>query len=100
MVEYTARRIKDRAEGAWTTIVFVPVSWSTGARWGGVIALLGDRFPAVTSSLLGYGDIEEHRTPDDVSIEREIDVIEAVIQRTNSAVHLVGHSWGSTGCLA
>jgi pimeloyl-ACP methyl ester carboxylesterase len=65
-----------------------------------VIALLGDRFRAVTTSLLGYGDTEERRTPDDVSIEREIDVIEAVILRTNSAVHLVGHSYGGTVCLA
>jgi pimeloyl-ACP methyl ester carboxylesterase len=65
-----------------------------------VIALLGDRFRAVTTSLFGYGHTEERRTPDDVSIEREIDVIEAVIQRTNSAVHLVGHSYGATVCLA
>uniref|UniRef100_UPI001FD8AD97 alpha/beta fold hydrolase n=1 Tax=Bradyrhizobium sp. Ec3.3 TaxID=189753 RepID=UPI001FD8AD97 len=35
-----------------------------------------------------------------ISIEREIDIVEAVIQRTNSAVHLVGHSWGATVCLA
>ena len=68
--------------------------------WRGVIALLGDSFRAVTTSLLGYGDTEERRTPDDVSIEREVDVIEAVIQRTNSAVHLVGHSYGATVCLA
>jgi pimeloyl-ACP methyl ester carboxylesterase len=82
------------------TIVFVPGSWSTGALWRCVISLIGDRFRAVTTSLLGYGEIEERRTPDAVSIEREIDIIEAVIQRTNSAVHLVGHSYGSTVCLA
>jgi pimeloyl-ACP methyl ester carboxylesterase len=54
----------------------------------------------VTTSLLGYGDTDERRTPNDVSIEREVDVIEAVIQRTNGAVHLVGHSYGSTVFLA
>jgi len=100
MVEYPARRIDYREQGSGPTILFVPGSWSTGALWRGVIALLGDRFRAVTTSLLGYGDTEERRTPDDVSIDREIDVIEAVIQRTNSAVHLVGHSWGATVCLA
>jgi pimeloyl-ACP methyl ester carboxylesterase len=100
MVEYPAKRIDYREQGSGPTIVFVPGSWSTGALWRGVIALLGDRFRAVTTSLLGYGDTEERRTPDDVSIEREIDVIEEVIQRTNSAVHLVGHSYGSTVCLA
>ena len=49
----------------------------------------------MTTSLLGYVETEERRTPDKVSIEREVDVIEAVIQRTNSVVHLVlvGHSY-------
>ena len=100
MVEYPARRIDYREQGSGPTILFVPGSWSTGALWRGVITLLGDRFRAVTTSLLGYGDTEERRTPDDLSIERKIDVIEAVIQRTNSAVHLVGHSYGGTVCLA
>ena len=100
MVEYPARRIDYREQGSGPTLLFVPGSWSTGALWRGVIALLGDRFRAVTTSLLGYGDTEERRTPDDLSIDREIDVIEAVIQRTNSDVHLVGHSYGSTVCLA
>ena len=82
MVEYPARRIDYREQGSGPTILFVPGSWSTGALWRDVIALLGDRFRAVTTSPLGYGDTEERRTPDDVSIDREIDVIEAVIRRT------------------
>jgi pimeloyl-ACP methyl ester carboxylesterase len=96
----SGRRIDYREQGSGPTILFVPGSWSTGAMWRGVIALLGDRFRAVTTSLLGYGDTEERRTPDDASIEREIGVIEAVILRANSAVHLVGHSYGGTVCLA
>jgi len=101
MIEHPAGRIDYGEQGSGPTILFVPGSWSTGALWRGVIALLGDRFHAVTTTLLGYGDTEERRTPDDVSIEREVDVIEAVIQRTNnSVVHLVGHSYGGTVCLA
>jgi pimeloyl-ACP methyl ester carboxylesterase len=100
MIEYPAGRIEYGEQGSGPTILFVPGSWSTGALWRGVIALLGDGFRAVTTSLLGYGDTDERRTPDDVSIEREVDVIEAVIQRTNGVVHLVGHSYGGTVCLA
>src|SRR4029453_14302430 len=59
-----------------------------------------DHFRRVEKRLVRYGGTEERRTPDDVSIEREVDVIEAVIQRTNSAVHLVGHSYGGMVCLA
>jgi pimeloyl-ACP methyl ester carboxylesterase len=100
MIEYPAGRIDYGEQGSGPTILFVPGSWSTGALWRGVIALLGEGYRAVTTSLLGYGETEERRTPDDVSIEREVDVIEAVIQRTNSVVHLVGHSYGGTVCLA
>ena len=100
MIECAAGRVDYGEQGSGPTILFVPGSWSTGGLWRGVIALFGDRFRTVTTSLLGYGDTEERRTPDDVSIEREVDVIEAVIQRTNSAVHLVGHSYGATVCLA
>ena len=100
LIEYPAGRVDYGEQGSGPTILFVPGSWSTGGLWRGVIALFGDRFRTVTTSLLGYGDTEERRTPDDVSIEREVDVIEAVIQRTNSAVHLVGHSYGATVCLA
>src|SRR4051794_3606068 len=64
MVEYPARRIDYREQGSGPTILFVPGSWSTGALWRDVIALLGDRFRAVTTSLLGYGNTEERRTPD------------------------------------
>jgi pimeloyl-ACP methyl ester carboxylesterase len=93
-------RIDYSEQGSGPTLLFVPGSWSTGALWRDVIALLGDGFRAVTTSLLGYGNTEERRTPDDVSIEREVDLIEAVIQRTDSVVHLVGHSYGGTVCLA
>jgi len=64
MVEYPAKRIDYREQGSGPTTLFVPGSWSTGAMWRGVIALLGDRFRAVTTSLLGYGDTEERRTPE------------------------------------
>ena len=83
MVEYPARRIDYREQGSGPTILFVPGSWSTGALWRDVIVLLGDRCRAVTTSLLGYGDTEERRTPDDVSIDRKTDVIESFVKKPN-----------------
>jgi hypothetical protein len=52
--------------------------------------VLGDRFRAVTTNLLRLWRHRRAPTPDDDWIEWEIDVIEAVIRRTNSAVHLAG----------
>jgi pimeloyl-ACP methyl ester carboxylesterase len=54
----------------------------------------------VTTSLLGYGGTAERRTPDDASIAHEADMLEAVIRRTGSRVHLVGHSFGAMVALA
>jgi pimeloyl-ACP methyl ester carboxylesterase len=100
MIEDPFGRIDYDEQGSGPTILFVPGSWSTRSAWRGVIAPLADRFRIVTTSLLGYGDTEERRTADDLSIDREVEVVEAVIRRANSAVHLVGHSYGGSVCLA
>ena len=86
-------------EGTGPTIVFVPGSWATGLAWRGVIAALDGRFRTVTTSLLGYGDTRECRTPSDVSIDRQAEIVEAVIRRARGPVHLVGHSYGGLVCL-
>jgi pimeloyl-ACP methyl ester carboxylesterase len=57
-------------------------------------------FRCVTTSLLGYGGTAERRTALDVDIAYEAEVIEAVILRAASPVHLVGHSFGGLTALA
>jgi len=100
MIEDSFGRIDYDEQGSGPTILFVPGSWSTRSAWRGVITPLEDRFRIVTTSLLGYGGTEERRTADDFSINLEVEVVEAVIRRANSAVHLVGHSYGGVVCLA
>jgi pimeloyl-ACP methyl ester carboxylesterase len=85
--------------GAGPTIVFVPGSWATMSAWRGVIAALGGRFRTVTTSLPGYGGTRESRTPTDTSINRQAEIVEAVIRQTGGPVHLVGHSYGALVCL-
>ncbi len=90
----------DYAEaGAGPTIVFVPGSWATKSAWRGVTAALDDRFRTVTTSLLGYGGTRESRTPTDTSIDRQAEIVEAVIRHAGGPVHLVGHSYGGLVCL-
>ena len=88
MIEDPVGRIDYGEQGSGLTILFVPAGGVPGALWRGVIALLGEGFRTVTTSLLGYGDTEERRTPVDVSIEPEVDVIEAVIKRADGVIHL------------
>lgn len=86
-------------EGTGPTIVFVPGSWASGSVWRGVIEPLGGRFRTVTTSLPGYGGTRDRRTIADVSIDRQAEIVEAVIQRAGGPVHLVGHSFGALACL-
>jgi pimeloyl-ACP methyl ester carboxylesterase len=86
-------------EGAGPTIVFVPGSWATGAAWRGVIAGLKGRFRTVTTSLPGYGGTRDRRTAADTTIDRQAEIVEAVITHTGGPVHLVGHSFGGLACL-
>jgi len=80
--------------GEGPSVVLVPGSCSTGAAWRPIISHLGSGFRCVTTSLLGYGGTAERRTADDVDIAHEAEILEAVIRRAASPVHLVGHSLG------
>lgn len=92
-------RIDYVEEGTGPTIVFVPGSWATGSAWRGVIEALGDRFRTVTTSLPGYGGTRDRRTSADTSIDRQAEIVEAVIRHAGGPVHLVGHSFGALACL-
>jgi pimeloyl-ACP methyl ester carboxylesterase len=86
-------------EGTGPTILLVPGSWAAGPAWRGVIAALGGRFRTVTTSLPGYGGTRDRRTAADTSIDRQAEIVEAVIRRAGGPVHLVGHSFGALACL-
>jgi pimeloyl-ACP methyl ester carboxylesterase len=86
--------------GTGPTIVLVPGSCSTGAAWRPVIATWNGQFRCVTTSLLGYGGTVERRTTGDPDISHEAEMLEAVVRRADSRVHLVGHSFGGLVALA
>ena len=87
MIEDPRGRIDYDKQGTGPTILFVPGSWSTRSAWRGVIAPLADHFCIVSTSLLDCGNTEERRTPNNASIDREAEIIEAVIRRAGGAIH-------------
>jgi pimeloyl-ACP methyl ester carboxylesterase len=86
--------------GTGPTIVLVPGSCSTGAAWRPVTATWNGQFRCVTTSLLGYGGTVERRTASDPNISHEAEILESVVCKTGSRVHLVGHSFGGLVALA
>lgn len=82
------------------TLVFVPGSFSTGAAWRPVIRALAGRWRIVTTSLLGYGGTQERRDAQNLSIDTEVEVLDAVLRRVGEPAHLIGHSFGAVVALA
>jgi pimeloyl-ACP methyl ester carboxylesterase len=94
MIEDELGHVEYAERGSGPTIVFVPGSCSTSAAWRPIIAVLGEQYRCLTTSLLGYGRTVERRTASDPSIDHEAAAVEAVIRRAGGRVHLVGHSFG------
>ena len=100
MIEDPLGDIDYAEEGSGPTIVFVPGSWDTRAAWRGMIPLLRDRFRIVTTSLLGYGGTKERRTTTDTSIDREAEIVEAVVRHRrylNGQSRRFDRGWGAAG---
>lgn len=65
-----------------------------------MIAIWNVQFRCVTTSFLGYGGTVERRTASDPDIAYEAEMLEAVVRKGGSRVHLVGHSFGGLVALA
>ena len=100
MIEEARGRIDYASAGPVRPIVLVPGSCSTGAAWRPVIATWNGQFRCVTTSLLGYGGTVERRTASDPDISHEAEMLESVVRKAGSRVHLVGHSFGGLVALA
>lgn len=72
----------------------MPGSFSAGASWRNISTPLSEQYRVVTTSLSGYGGTQELRRPSGAFIEDEMDVLNAVIERAASKVHIVAHSFG------
>src|SRR5262249_44767626 len=94
MINEARGNIEYDESGSGPTLVLVPGSCSTGAAWRPIIAALRGKFRCVATSLPGYGRTAERRSAADPSIEHAAEVIESVVRKAGSAVHLVGHSAG------
>ena len=100
MIEEAQGRIDYDESGTGPTVVLVPGSCSTGAAWRPVMSAWNGQFRCVTTSLLGYGGTAERRSTGDASIAYEAEMLESVIRKAGSRVHLIGHSFGGLLALA
>lgn len=100
MLTIDGRRIDYHETGKGPAVLFVPGSFSTPTAWRGMQDRLPQHYRFVGTSLCGYGGTEETRSLDDLGMEHQVRVVEAVAKQIGIPVHLVGHSFGGTVALA
>jgi pimeloyl-ACP methyl ester carboxylesterase len=100
MLTVDGRQIDYRDAGEGPAILFVPGSFSTPAAWRAMQKHLPAGYRFVSTSLCGYGDTEDTRTLDDLDMHHQTRVVEALAEKIDAPVHLVGHSFGGTIALA
>lgn len=100
MITHHQGTVEYQESGHGQTIVFVPGSFSAGSSWRTISTPLSERYRTITTSLSGYGKTQERRRPESSHIEDEMDVLEDVLERADTPVHLVAHSFGAWIALA
>ena len=100
MLQHNGIRIECQQAGEGPALLFLPGSYSTPAAWRPIQRLLEPRWRMVTTSLRGYGESTDTRSPDDFGMQHEVGLVEALCRHIGQPVHLVGHSFGGTVALA
>ena len=100
MIQHNGATIECQQSGDGPAVLFLPGSYSTAAAWRPIQRLLEPRWRMVTTSLRGYGESTDTRSPDDCGMQHEVELVEALCRHIGQPVHLVGHSFGGTIALA
>lgn len=82
----------ERGEGP--ALLFLPGSFGTGAGWRGVIDALGGGYRVITTSLLGYGTTAERRPLGNATMQQQVEILDAIVERIAAPTHVIGHSFG------
>ncbi len=94
MINHYPYRFDFHEVGSGPTILFVPGSFSTARAWDGVQKHLPQGYRFVTTSLCGCGGTEETRDFNDFHIDHLVRLLQAVVAKAGTPVHLVAHSCG------
>lgn len=86
-IEYAER-------GTGPALLFLPGSFGTGAGWRGVIDAIGGGYRIITTSLLGYGSTVERRPLGNATMQQQVEVLDAIVERIGAPTHVIGHSFG------
>jgi len=100
MLNLDGRQVDFVESGEETPILFVPGSFAAPAAWRGIQKLLPQNYRFVATSICGYGNTAETRSLDDLGMDHQLRIVQAVADEIGEPFHLVGHSFGGAIALA
>ncbi|MBT4932755.1 MAG: alpha/beta hydrolase [Rhodospirillaceae bacterium] len=93
-IDVNGRKVAFLDEGSGKTIVLLHSSTGSHRQWKAATTDWSDQYRIIAPDLLGYGDTEPWPGPRPHTLANEVEIVAAVINRTDDPVHLVGHSYG------
>lgn len=88
-----------RESGRGPGVVCLHSNASSSAQWRSFAELVADRYRVFAVDGHGVGRSPEWPADEAADLEREVDLIEPVLDRAGNAFHLVGHSYGGAVAL-
>ena len=82
-----------RTIGSGTPVILAHCSSDSHRQWLFLDSLLPD-FQLIAPDMIGYGESGHWPVPGDMPFNADAQVLDALIQQTGEAVHLIGHSYG------
>ena len=86
-------------EGEGEPVILLHSSASSSRQWRHLKREIENRYRLLAPDLYGYGRKEFPHTPDDFRLEKEVTLVEQVMERIAGLFHLVGHSYGGAVAL-
>jgi pimeloyl-ACP methyl ester carboxylesterase len=86
-------------EGSGEPVILLHSSLSSSRQWRKLQQQLGGRYRLLGLDLLGYGETPLPAATNAFSFDQEVDLVERLMDRAGTPVHLVGHSYGGAVAL-
>jgi pimeloyl-ACP methyl ester carboxylesterase len=83
-------------EGRGEAVILLHSSLSSSRQWRRLQQQIGHRYRLLGLDLLGYGETPMPTETDDFHYDHEVDLVERLMDRVQTPVHLVGHSYGGS----
>jgi pimeloyl-ACP methyl ester carboxylesterase len=98
-IEISGSRIEYLEQGRGEPVVLLHSSGSSNAQWRALAERLSARFRVIAPDLYGYGATEHWPGRGPFQLEREAEIVRAMLGRAGEPAHLVGHSYGGAVAL-